>query len=252
MVRSKPKQMEAKTNLKSRLPSRHVTEGPARAPHRSNLRPRMIVTRRALENAAAVVAASGGSTNAALHLPAIAHECGIAFDLFDIAEVFKRTPYIADLKPAGRFVAKDLFEAGGVPLLMKTLLDNGFMHGDCMTVTGYSMAENLERVAWNSDQEVVCPADRPLTATGSVVGLRGNLAPEGAIVKVARMDANRGSLEVQLSDVEFEKRRAAWQPQGSAFGSGYLWKYAHQVGPARHGAVTHPGGAAEKACYADI
>src|SRR5258706_3070972 len=105
-----------------------------------NLRPRMIVTRKALENAAAVVAASGGSTNAALHLPAIAHECGIAFDLFDVAEVFKRTPYIADLKPAGRFVAKDLFEAGGVQLLMKTLLDNGIMHGDCMTVTGYSMA----------------------------------------------------------------------------------------------------------------
>jgi dihydroxy-acid dehydratase len=323
-----------------------------------NLRPRMIVTRKALENAAAVVAASGGSTNAALHLPAIAHECGIAFDLFDVAEVFKRTPYIADLKPAGRFVAKDLFEAGGVPLLMKTLLDNGFMHGECMTVTGYSMAENLKRVAWNSEQDVVRPASRPLTATGGVVGLRGNLAPEGAIVKVAGMDnlkfsgparcfdgeeacfeavknrryregdvlviryegpkggpgmremlattaalygqgtggkvalitdgrfsgatrgfcvghvgpeaavggpiglvrdgdiiaidADRGSLDVQLSDAEFEKRRAAWQPRGSAFGSGYLWKYAQQVGSARHGAVTHPGGAAEKACYADI
>jgi len=323
-----------------------------------NLRPRMIVTRKALENAAAVVAASGGSTNAALHLPAIAHECGIMFDLFDVAEVFKRTPYIADLKPAGRFVAKDLFEAGGVPMLMKTLLDNGFLHGDCITVTGYTMAENLKRVAWNADQEVVRPADRPLTATGGVVGLRGNLAPEGAIVKVAGMDnlkfsgparcfdgeeacfeavrnrryregevlviryegpkggpgmremlsttaalygqgtggkvalitdgrfsgasrgfcvghvgpeaavggpiglvhdgdiiaidAERGSLEVQLSDVEIEKRRAAWQPRGSAFGSGYLWKYAQQVGSARHGAVTHPGGAAEKACYADI
>jgi len=323
-----------------------------------NLRPRTIVTRKALENAAAVVAASGGSTNAALHLPAIAHECGISFDLFDVAEIFKRTPYIADLKPAGRFVAKDLFEAGGVPLLMKTLLENGFMHGDCMTVTGFSMAENLKRVAWSSEQDVVRPADRPLMATGGVVGLRGNLAPDGAIVKVAGMDnlqfsgparcfdgeeacfeavknrqyregevlvvryegpkggpgmremlattaalygqgtggkvalitdgrfsgatrgfcvghvgpeaavggpigllrdgdiiaidADRGSLEVQLSDVELEKRRAAWQPQGSAFGSGYLWKYAQQVGSARHGAVTHPGGAAEKACYADI
>src|SRR5467141_2860084 len=154
----------------------------------ANIRPRDIVTRKALENAAAVVAASGGSTNAALHLPAIAHECGIKYDLFDVAEIFKRTPYIADLKPSGRFVAKDLFEAGGVPLLMKTLLDNGFMHGDCMTVIGYGMAENLKRVAWNSDQEVVRPADRPLTATGGVVGLRGNLAPEGAIVKVAGMD----------------------------------------------------------------
>ena len=323
-----------------------------------NLRPRMIVTRKALENAAAVVAASGGSTNAALHLPAIAHECGITFDLFDVAEVFKRTPYIADLKPAGRFVAKDLFEAGGVPLLMKTLLDNGFMHGECMTVTGCTMAENLKRVTWNTDQDVVRPANRPLTATGGVVGLRGNLAPDGAIVKVAGMDnlqfsgparcfdgeeacfeavknrkyregdvlviryegpkggpgmremlattaalygqgtggkvalitdgrfsgatrgfcvghvgpeaavggpialvrdgdiiaidADRGSLEVQLDEAEFERRRAAWQPRGSAFGSGYLWKYTQQVGSARHGAVTHPGGAAEKACYADI
>src|SRR5580704_11217164 len=156
---------------------------------RSNLRPRAIVTRKALENAAAVVAASGGSTNAALHLPAIAHECGIAFDLFDVADVFKRTPYIADLKPSGRYVAKDLFEAGGVPLLMKTLLDHGFMHGDCMTVTGRTMAENLENVAWNTGQDVVRPADRPFLATGGVVGLQGNLAPDGAIVKVAGMSS---------------------------------------------------------------
>jgi dihydroxy-acid dehydratase len=323
-----------------------------------NLRPRDIVTRKALENAAAVVAASGGSTNAALHLPAIAHECGIAFDLFDVAEVFKRTPYIADLKPSGRFVAKDLFEAGGVPLLMKTLLDHGFMHGDCITVTGRSMAENLKSVAWNSEQEVVRPASRPFTATGGVVGLRGNLAPEGAIVKVAGMaslnfsgparcfdgeeacfdavknrayregdvlviryegpkggpgmremlattaalygqgmggkvalitdgrfsgatrgfcvghvgpeaavggpiallrdgdiislDADGGSLDVELSADELDRRRAAWQPRDNAFASGYLWKYAQQVGSARHGAVTHPGGAAEKMCYADI
>src|SRR5208283_3543454 len=150
-----------------------------------NIRPRDIVTRQALENAAAVVAATGGSTNAALHLPAIANECGIEFDLFDVAEVLKRTPYIADLKPSGRYVAKDLFEAGGVPLLMKTLLDHGFLHGDCMTVTGRSIAENMKRVAWNDEQDVVRPADRPLLATGGVVGLAGNLAPEGAIVKVA-------------------------------------------------------------------
>jgi dihydroxy-acid dehydratase len=325
---------------------------------KQNLRPRAIVSRRALENAAAVVAATGGSTNAALHLPAIAHECGIAFDLFDVAEVFKRTPYIADLKPSGRFVAKDLFEAGGVPLLMKTLLDHGFMHGDCMTVTGRSMAENLKAVAWNPDQDVVRPADRPLMPTGGVVGLRGNLAPEGAIVKVAGMenprfsgparcfdgeeacfdavknrtykqgdvlviryegpkggpgmremlattaalygqgmggkvalitdgrfsgatrgfcvghvgpeaavggpiallrdgdiislDADSGILDVRLSAAELDARRAAWQPRGLAFASGYLWKYAQQVGSARHGAVTHPGGSAEKACYADI
>jgi dihydroxy-acid dehydratase len=325
---------------------------------RLNLRPRDIVTRKALENAAAVVAASGGSTNAALHLPAIAHECGITFDLFDVAEVFKRTPYVADLKPGGRYVAKDLFEAGGVPLLMKTLLDHGFLHGECMTVTGRTIAENMKRVAWNPDQDVVRPADRPLRATGGVVGLSGNLAPEGAIVKVAGMenlkftglarcfdgeeacfqavkdrkykegevlviryegprggpgmremlattaalygqgmggkvalitdgrfsgatrgfcvghvgpeaavggpigllrdgdiialDADKGTLEVKLDKAELERRRAEWRPRETPFGSGYIWKYAQQVGPARQGAVTHPGGGAEKACYADI
>jgi dihydroxy-acid dehydratase len=156
-----------------------------------NIRPRDIVTLKALENAATVVAASGGSTNAALHLPAIAHECGIKFDLFDVAEIFRRTPYIADLKPGGRYVAKDMFEAGGIPLLMKTLLDHGFMHGDCMTVTGRTMAENLASVKWNPDQDVVLPADRPITVTGGVVGLSGNLAPEGAIVKVAGMSQDR-------------------------------------------------------------
>src|SRR5262252_3653318 len=154
---------------------------------KAGLRPRDIVTRKALENAAAVVSASGGSTNAALHLPAIAHECGIKFDLFDVADVFKRTPYVADLKPSGRYVAKDMFEAGGVPLLMRTLLDHGYLHGECLTVTGRTVAENLKRVKWNKDQDVVHPADKPLSATGGVVGLRGNLAPEGAIVKVAGM-----------------------------------------------------------------
>ena len=152
-----------------------------------NIRPRDIVTLRALENAATVVAASGGSTNAALHLPAIAHECGIKFDLFDVAAIFKRTPYIADLKPGGRYVAKDMFEAGGIPLLMKTLLDHGFLHGDCLTVTGATVAENMAKVKWNPDQDVVRPADQPITRTGGVVGLKGNLAPEGAIVKVAGM-----------------------------------------------------------------
>src|ERR1044072_8907583 len=119
------------------------------------IRPRDIVTKKALENAAAVVAAAGGATNAALHLPAIAHECGIEFTLFDVAEVFKRTPYIADLKPGGRYVAKDMFEVGGIPLLMKTLLDHGFLHGDCMTVTGRTIAENLKSVKWNPNQDVV-------------------------------------------------------------------------------------------------
>src|SRR2546427_11309469 len=154
---------------------------------KSGLRPRDIVTRKALENAATVVSATGGSTNAALHLPAIASECGLTFDLFDVADVFKRTPYVADLKPSGRYVAKDMFEAGGVPLLMRTLLDHGYLHGECLTVTGRTVAANLKGVKWNKDQDVVRPADKPLSATGGVVGLKGNLAPDGAIVKVAGM-----------------------------------------------------------------
>jgi dihydroxy-acid dehydratase len=322
------------------------------------IRPRAIVTRKALENAAAVVAASGGSTNAALHLPAIANECGVVFDLFDVAEVFKRTPYVADLKPSGRYVAKDLFEAGGVPLLMKTLLDHGFLHGDCITVTGRTIAENMRGVKWNPDQDVVRPADKPLSPTGGVVGLKGNLAPEGAIVKVAQMsslkftgparcfdreedafeavknrgyregevlviryegpkggpgmremlattaalygqgmgtkvalitdgrfsgatrgfcighvgpeaavggtialvrdgdiiaiDAEAGTLDVRVSDEELASRKAQWKAPEGEFASGYLWKYAQQVGAAISGAVTHPGGLAEKRCYADI
>jgi dihydroxy-acid dehydratase len=323
-----------------------------------NIRPRDIVSRKALENAAAVVAATGGSTNAALHLPAIANECGIEFDLFDVAEVFKKTPYIADLKPGGRYVAKDMFEAGGVPLLMKTLLDHGFLHGECLTVTGRSIAENLKSVKWNDDQDVIRPADKPLSPTGGVVGLKGNLAPDGAIVKVAGMeglrftgparcfdgeeacfeavknkkyregdvlviryegpkggpgmremlsttaalygqgmggkvalitdgrfsgatrgfcvghvgpeaavggpigllrdgdiielDAVSGTLNVKLSKAELDERARAWKPRGEEYTSGYLWKYAQQVGAARSGAVTQPGGSAEKECYADI
>ena len=325
---------------------------------RSGVRPRDIVTRAALENAAAAVAATGGSTNAALHLPAIAHECGIRFTLFDVAEVFRRTPYVADLKPSGRYVAKDLFEAGGVPLLMKTLLDHGHLHGECMTVTGRTVAENLKSVKWNPEQDVVRPADRPISPTGGVVGLKGNLAPEGAIVKVAGMsglkfsgparcfdgeeacfaavtgrtyregevlviryegprggpgmremlsttaalygqgmgdkvalitdgrfsgatrgfcvghvgpeaavggpiallrdgdiielDAEAGTLNVKCSTDELARRRQDWKAREGEFASGYLWKYAQQVGPALNGAVTHPGGAAEKACYADV
>jgi dihydroxy-acid dehydratase len=323
-----------------------------------NIRPRDIVTRKALENAAAVVAATGGSTNAALHLPAIAHECGIDFDLFAVAEVMKRTPYIADLKPSGRYVAKDLFEAGGVPLLLKTLLDHGYLHGEVITVTGRSLKENLAKVKWNPDQDVVRPADDPILPTGGVVGLKGSLAPDGAIVKVAGMkglrfrgparcfdceedafaavsakryaegeviviryegprggpgmremlsttaaiygqgmgdrvalitdgrfsgatrgfcvghvgpeaalggpialvrdgdmivlDAEKGTLDVELDEAELKKRAKAWKAPPMAFTSGALWKYANEVGPARTGAVTHPGGSVEVACYADV
>ncbi len=169
-----------------------------------NIRPRDIVTREALENAAAVVAASGGSTNAALHLPAIAHECGIKFDLFDVARIFKKTPYIADLKPGGKYVAKDMFEAGGIPLLMKTLFDHGYLHGDVLTVTGRTLAENMSHIEWNDQQDVVYPADKPITKTGGVVGLRGNLAPEGAIVKVAGMKNLKFSGPARCFDSEEE------------------------------------------------
>ncbi|TIQ52960.1 MAG: dihydroxy-acid dehydratase [Mesorhizobium sp.] len=323
-----------------------------------NIRPRDIVTLKALENAATVVSATGGSTNAALHLPAIAHEAGIKFDLFDVARIFEKTPYIADLKPGGKYVAKDMFEAGGIPLLMKTLLDHGYLHGDCLTVTGRTLAENMEHVAWNDSQDVVRPANRPITQTGGVVGLKGNLAPEGAIVKVAGMselkfsgparcfdseeecfeavtdrsysegevlviryegprggpgmremlsttaalygqgmggkvalitdgrfsgatrgfcighvgpeaavggpigllrdgdlisiDAVNGTIEVALSDAELATRAKAWKARATDYQSGAIWKYAQTVGPARDGAVTHPGGAKETHCYADI
>ncbi|MEQ9326983.1 MAG: dihydroxy-acid dehydratase [Rhodospirillales bacterium] len=151
------------------------------------IRPRDVVTRKSLENAATLVAASGGSTNAGLHLPAIAAEAGIEFDLHDVAEIFKRTPYIADLKPGGKYVAKDLYEIGGVQVIMKALLEGGFMHGDCITVNGKTIAENLEKVTFPTDQDIVRTTANPITRTGGVVGLRGNLAPEGAIVKVAGM-----------------------------------------------------------------
>lgn len=152
-----------------------------------NLRPREICTRDAFVNAARVVAATGGSTNAALHLPAMASEAGIDFDLFDVAEIFKSTPYMADLKPGGNYVAKDMYEAGGVYMLMKSLLSEGLLHGDCMTVSGKTLGENIDQITWNPDQKVIYPATAPLSPTGGVVGLRGSLAPDGAIVKVAGM-----------------------------------------------------------------
>ena len=325
---------------------------------RRNLRPRDIVTREALENAATVVGATGGSTNAALHLPAIAHEAGIRFTLKDVAAIMKRTPYIADLKPGGRYVAADVHRIGGVPVIMKTLFDAGLLHGDCLTVTGRTLAENLRDVVFPTDQDVVRPASNPLSPTGGVVGLFGNLAPDGAIVKVAGLkslrfegralcfdceedafaavqsrayqagdviviryegpkggpgmremlsttsaiygqgmgekvalitdgrfsgatrgfcighvtpeaavggpiallrngdriiiDAEAGTLTVDVSEEELARRRAAWQPRATLYTSGALWKYAQLVGPAHEGAVTHPGAKAESHVYADL
>ncbi len=167
-----------------------------------NIRPRDICTREAFINAARVVAATGGSTNAALHLPAMASEAGIEFDLFDVAEIFKTTPYIADLKPGGKYVAKDMYEAGGVYMLMKTMLSGGFLDGSCMTVTGKTLAENIDEVTWNPDQKVIYDISTPLTPTGGVVGLRGSLAPDGAIVKVAGMHRLQFSGPARVFDCE--------------------------------------------------
>jgi dihydroxy-acid dehydratase len=322
------------------------------------IRPRDICTRKAFENAAIVVAATGGSTNAALHLPAMANEIGIDFDLFDVAEIFKRTPYIADLKPGGKYVAKDVYDIGGVPQILKALLEGGVLHGDCLTVSGKTLAQNLENVEFNRDQKVVFPVSNPLSPTGGVVGLKGSLAPDGAIVKVAgtktlkfsgparcfdceedafravdarqyndgeviviryegpkggpgmremlsttaalygqgvgdkvalitdgrfsggtrglcighvgpeaavggpiglikdgdiiSIDAEKGTLDLEVPAEELERRRAAWKPPANMYQSGALRKFADQVGPARYGAVTHAGGKAEVHCYADI
>ncbi|UWQ95717.1 dihydroxy-acid dehydratase [Rhodobacteraceae bacterium M385] len=326
-----------------------------------NIRARDIVTRESLENAARVVACTGGSTNAGLHLPAIAHEAGIDFDLFDVCEIFKDTPYFVDMKPGGQYVAKDLFEVGGVPVVMKELRKAGLIHEDCMTANGESMGEALDRIQGEADGRVIHTVANPLTPTGGVVGLRGNLAEEGAIVKVAGMDEEQqvftgparvfeceedafeavkargyeegevivirnegpkggpgmremlattaalsgqgmgkkvalitdgrfsgatrgfcvghvgpeaavggpiglledgdvitinaltGELSVALSDDELATRRANWKgPRETMYASGALWKYAQLVGEARYGAVTHPGGKAEKHVYADI
>ncbi|MBO21323.1 MAG: dihydroxy-acid dehydratase [Rhodospirillaceae bacterium] len=325
---------------------------------KNQLRPRDIATRKAFENAAAIVAATGGSTNAGLHLPAMAAEAGIEFDLMDVCEIFRKTPYIADLKPGGKYVAKDLYEAGGVGVVIKELLDGGFMYDDCMTVTGKTLGENYGGVDFPTGQDVVRKIDNALSETGGVVGLMGNLAPQGAIVKIAGLaklvftgparvyereedclqavlnreyeegdvlvirnegpkggpgmremlsttgalygqgmgdkvalitdgrfsggtrgfcighvgpeaavggpiglletgdmitiDAENGSLDVDLSDDELEKRRAAWKLIETNYQSGTLWKYAQTVGDARYGAITHPGGKAETHMYADL
>ncbi len=322
------------------------------------LRPRDIVTRKAFENAAMVVAATGGSTNAALHLPAMAHEAGIEFDLFDVCDIMRKTPYIADLKPGGKYVAKDLFEAGGVSVVLSELLKGGYLHGDCMTVTGKTLEDNIKDAVLSKDQDVIRPISAPITITGGVVGLRGNLAPDGAIVKIAGMkeltftgparcfdseqecleavlahqykegdvlviryegpkggpgmremlsttgalygqgmggkvalitdgrfsggtrgfcvghvgpeaavggtigllqngdiikiDADNGTIDVDLSDLELAERRKNWKSREHNYGSGAIWKFAQAVGSARYGAVTHPGGKAEKIAFVDL
>ncbi len=173
-----------------------------------NIKPRDIVTKKSLENAAVIVAATGGSTNAALHLPAIASECGIKFDLMDVAKIFKKTPYLADLKPGGKYVAKDMFEAGGVPLILKTLYDGGYIHGECMTVTGKTIKENLKNVKFNDNQKVIRRYNEPLSKDGGVVGLKGNLAPDGAIVKIAGLKNLKFTGKAKCFDSEEDAYKA--------------------------------------------
>ena len=178
---------------------------------KKNIRPRDIVTKKSLENAATIVAATGGSTNAALHLPALANEIGIKFDLMDVAKIFKKTPYLADLKPGGRHVAKDMWKAGGVPMLLKTLLDGGYIHGNCMTVTGKTMKENLKKVKFNNKQKVMRKYNNPLSNDGGVVGLKGNLAPDGAIVKVAGLKKLQFTGRARCFDTEESAYKAVLQ-----------------------------------------
>ena len=176
-------------------------------------RPREICTRKAFENAATVVAATGGSTNAGLHLPAMANEAGISFTLEDVCEIFKRTPYIADLQPGGRYVAKDLYDIGGIQVVMKELLDAGYLHGDCLTVTGETLAETLADIAFPDDQDIVRRVSDPIRPTGGVVGLKGSLAPEGAIVKVAGLKTLHHKGPARVFDSEEEAYAAVEERQ---------------------------------------
>jgi dihydroxy-acid dehydratase len=172
--------------------------------------PRALVTRKSLENACAAVAATGGSTNAALHIPAIAHEAGIRFTLDDFARVAKRTPLIADMKPGGRFLAKDLHAVGGVYAVLKSLLAHGALHGECLTLSGQTLEKALKEHA-GADGEVV--RRTPIMASGGIVVLKGNLAPHGALIKVAGLKslAFEGRARVFDSEeacMEVVKRRA--------------------------------------------
>jgi dihydroxy-acid dehydratase len=323
-----------------------------------NIRPRDICTREAFENAAIVVAATGGSTNGGLHLPAMAHEAGVKFTLRDMARVFKKTPWLCDLQPGGKYVAKDMGEAGGMPALLRVLLDAKLIEGDVMTVTGKTLRENIQGVTLRADQDVIRSKKNALSKRGGVVGLWGSLAPQGAIVKIAGMtnvkfrgparvfdgeqaafdavthkrfkegevlviryegpkggpgmremlsttaalygqgmgdkvalitdgrfsgatrgfcighvgpeaqaggpialvrdgdmisiDAETGKIDLEVSKEELADRKKQWKPRVTEYGSGAVWKFAQQVGPAHLGAVTHPGFAGERKRYQDI
>jgi dihydroxy-acid dehydratase len=310
-----------------------------------NLKPRDILTPKAFENAIAAVACTGGSTNAALHLPAIAHECGLKLSLDEIDRVARKTPIIADLKPFGRYTAFEVFEAGGIPAILKMLLDANLLHGDCITVTGKTLKENLQGVTLKPDQQVIVPVSKAFEKSGGLHILRGNLAPEGGVIKTAgvkklshrgpakcfnseedcmaavtarqiqkgdsviiryegprggpgmremlgvtaaivgqglgydvclltdgrfsgatrglmvghigpeafnggpialvrdgdmiSIDAEKGTINIELSEGELSKRRAEWKQPPPRYPRGVLAKYSKLVGPACFGAVTH-------------
>jgi dihydroxy-acid dehydratase len=178
---------------------------------RRRLKPRQILTRRALENAIAAVAATGGSTNAVLHLLAIAKETGVPLDVDDFDRISARVPLLADLKPGGRFVATDLHRAGGVPLVARRLLEGGFLHADPITVTGRTIGDHAREAAETPNQEVVRPLSNPLKPTGGLVILKGNLAPEGAVVKVAGYDLRTHEGPARV----FDSEEAAFAAVGS-------------------------------------
>ena len=155
---------------------------------KKNITPKQILTRDAFLNAITAVVASGGSTNAVLHLLACAHEAGVKLAIEDFNRISEKTPFIADLVPGGRFVAYDLYKAGGIGLLAKRLLEGKFIKGNCLTVTGRTLAEEAERITETPGQQVIRPLNKPLKETGGLVILKGNLAPEGAVLKVAGHD----------------------------------------------------------------
>jgi dihydroxy-acid dehydratase len=153
---------------------------------RKDLKPRDIVTKKALENAVAVIMATGGSTNAVLHFLAIAHAAGVEWTIDDFERIRKRTPVLCDLKPSGKYLAVDLHEAGGIPQVMKILLKAGLLHGDCMTITGQTIAETLKDIPDQprADQDVIRRIDKPMYKEGHLAILKGNLSPEGAVAKI--------------------------------------------------------------------
>jgi dihydroxy-acid dehydratase len=360
--------MDAKPFDKSKLPSRHVTEGAPRAPHRSYDYAMGLTEEQFRRPFVGVVSCWNEAAPCNIALMRQAQSAKKGVDLADglrprefcMRQAFENaaTTYIADMKPGGKYVAKDVFDIDGIPQIMRVLLDGGYLHEDCLIVTGKTLKQNLENVKFNTNQKVVCPVSNPISTTGGVVGLQGSLAPEGAIVKVAGMaklqfrgparvfdceedcfravenrdykdgdvlviryegpkggpgmretlsttaalygqgagdkvalvtdgrfsgatrgfcigyvgpeaaeggligllrdgdiisiDAEAGRLALEVSEAEFAKRRKSWKAPPNAYQSGVLKKYADQVGPARKGAVTHPGGRAEIACYADI